>query len=189
MPLIRERLHTRSVEFNGYRRSDGLWDIEAELKDSRHYDTQVPEKGFLPAGEALHHMTIVATLDDQLVVKAITARMLSTPFTICSEIQDSLQAMEGAQIGAGWRRAVSDRLGEARSCTHLRELLVNLATAALQTIPTWHGQQRQRLGLVSDERPLYLGQCHAWRVDGPVVRKHLPQFHQPATSADDQVKE
>src|SRR3989344_1042648 len=110
MPLIRERLHTRSVEFNGYRRSDGLWDIEAELKDSRHYDTQVPEKGFLPAGEALPHMTIVATLDDQLVVKAITARMLSTPFTICSEIQDSLQAMEGAQIGAGWRRAVSDRL-------------------------------------------------------------------------------
>jgi hypothetical protein len=44
MTLERQRLHTRSVEFNGYRRPDGLYDIEAELRDSRHYDTQVAEK-------------------------------------------------------------------------------------------------------------------------------------------------
>lgn len=182
MPVTRERLHTRAVEFNGYRRDDGLWDIEAELKDSRHYDTQVNEKGLLRAGEPVHHMAITVTVDDELVVRAVTARMLSTPFTVCREIEDSLQAMLGARIGAGWRHAVNERLGGVRSCTHLRELLVNLATAALQTIPTWQAQQRLREGRTSTHRPHYLGQCHAWRLDGPVVLAHHPRFHEPATA-------
>jgi hypothetical protein len=128
-------------------------------------------------------MTITATVDDALVVHAITSRMLSTPFVFCREVEDSLQAMVGVRMGQGWRRAVNERLGGVRSCTHLRELLVNLATAALQTVPTWQAQQRRQRGEPAPaQAPHYLGQCHAWRVDGPVVQQHLPLFFQPATT-------
>ena len=184
---MRERLHTRSIEFNGYRRDDGLWDIEAELRDLRHYDTLTPEKGLLPAGEPVHHMAITLTLNDEFVVQDVSAKMLSTPFGMCLEIQDSLKPLVGARIGYGWRKAISERIGGVHSCTHLRELLVNMATAALQTIPIWHVQQRKKQGLpMSDERPHYLGQCHSWRLDGPVVLKHHPRFHQPATTPPQQ---
>ena len=174
----RERLHTRSVEYNGYRRDDGLWDIEAELRDYRHYDTQTA-MGLLPAQASVHHMAISLTVDDELTVQAVSAKMMSTPFSSCLEIEASLQPMIGVRIGAGWRRAITDRIGGTQSCTHLRELLVNLATAALQTIPTWHAQQIKKQGQRPTGRPHYLGQCHAWRLDGPLVQKIHPQFHQP----------
>lgn len=48
MSVTREHLHTRAVEFNGYKRSDGLWDINGEMRDVRHYDTIVAEKGCCP---------------------------------------------------------------------------------------------------------------------------------------------
>ena len=32
-PAERERLHTRAIEINGYRRADGAYDIEAHLTD------------------------------------------------------------------------------------------------------------------------------------------------------------
>lgn len=175
----RERLHTRSVEYNGYRRQDGLWDIEAELRDYRHYDTQTPT-GLLPAQASVHHMAITLTLDDDLTVQDVSARMMSTPFGSCLEVETSLKPMVGARIGSGWRRAITERIGGIQSCTHLRELLANLATAALQTIPTWHAQQTKKQGQSPGGRPHYLGQCHAWRLDGPLVQKIHPQFHQPS---------
>lgn len=186
MPLERQHLQTRTVEYNGYRRNDGLFDIEAELRDVRHYDTQVAEKGLLQAGSAVHHMTITATIDEQLTVRAITSRMQSTPFGFCREVEDSLQPMVGVRMGQGWRRAITERVGGVAGCTHLRELLVNMATAALQTLPTWQAQSRLRAGdpaVHPGERPHYLGQCHSWKLDGPVVMKHLPQFFQPQTPA------
>ncbi|MEJ7930572.1 DUF2889 domain-containing protein [Ramlibacter sp. AN1015] len=182
----REHLHTRRIEFNGFRRSDGLWDMEAELRDWRHYDTEVHERGLLPAGESVHHMRITLTLDDALVVRAASARMLAAPFGTCREAEEALQPMVGARIGPGWRRTVDACMGGERGCTHLRELLVNLATAALQTIPTWHGQQRRRTGEPSTERPYFLGQCHGWRLDGPVVLRYYPQFHEPAAAVPPQ---
>src|SRR5437762_438810 len=34
----RELTHTRRVRFEGYRRADGLWDIEAHLSDIKNHD-------------------------------------------------------------------------------------------------------------------------------------------------------
>jgi len=187
MSIGRTLLHTRSVEFRGFRRDDGLWDIEGTLRDLRDYDTLVPEKEVLPAGSPVHHMEVTLTVDDQLEVQSVGTGMQATPFRSCTEIEDSLRAMIGARMGPGWRHAVNERLGGTRSCTHLRELVINMATAALQTIPTWHAQENKRRGLDphAGARPHYLGQCHAWRLDGPVVRVHHPRFHQPPSLAGD----
>lgn len=186
--MKRQHLHTRTIEFNSYHRDDGMFDIEARMRDIRKYDSVVLEHGLLTAGHPVHDMTIVATIDEQMVVRAITTRMLATPFAFCREIEQSLQAMLGARMARGWRRAVNDRLGGAASCTHLRELLVNMGTAALQTVPIWHAQQRFHAGKAATPggtRPTYLGQCHGWKLDGPIVLKHFPQFFQPASPASD----
>ncbi|MBO6784243.1 MAG: DUF2889 domain-containing protein, partial [Alphaproteobacteria bacterium] len=36
-PAEREHIHTRTVECAGYRRTDGLWDIEGHLTDVKTY--------------------------------------------------------------------------------------------------------------------------------------------------------
>jgi hypothetical protein len=31
-----------------------------------------------------------------------------------------------------------------------------------------------------------MGNCHSWRLDGPVVMQHHPRFHQPQTTPPQQ---
>ncbi|WP_414708625.1 DUF2889 domain-containing protein [Ramlibacter sp.] len=38
-----------------------------------------------------------------------------------------MQAMVGVRMGPGWRQALEKALGGAKGCTHLRELLFNMA--------------------------------------------------------------
>lgn len=178
-------LHTRQVHYRCYRRGDGLWEIEGEMRDFRSYDTVVAEKGDLPAGTSVHHMLIALVVDEDLTVRDIVSRMKAVPFRVCREIEKSLTTMVGVRMGYGWRHTINERLGGTESCTHLRELLVNMATAAFQAIPTWQAQQRKHRGEdpLNDAHPHYLNQCRSWRIDGPVVREHLPQFYQPNDTA------
>lgn len=37
-PEPREHIHSRDIILRGYRREDGLWDIEAHLTDTKTYD-------------------------------------------------------------------------------------------------------------------------------------------------------
>ena len=70
-PAPRKLSHTRQVTFYGYQREDGLWDIEAHLRDSKPAPYEVPgEKKWAPH-EAIHDMSIRLTVDTQLVVQDI----------------------------------------------------------------------------------------------------------------------
>ena len=77
MPLpppdtAREPLHTRQVTCTGYRRADGLWDIEGHITDRKSYDFQRDGRT-VPSGDPIHEMWIRLTLDNRLTVKAVAA--------------------------------------------------------------------------------------------------------------------
>ena len=44
-PAPRAPQHTRTTVFNGYRRDDGLWDIEGELRDTKSVPFEIPGDG------------------------------------------------------------------------------------------------------------------------------------------------
>ena len=44
-PAERERLHTRVIEINGYRRADGHYDIEAHLTDVKSFGQTNYDRG------------------------------------------------------------------------------------------------------------------------------------------------
>ncbi len=178
-PVPREHLHTRSVTYRGYERADGLWEIEAELVDTKTYPIGMFERGELPPQTPIHHMTVRVAVDDDFVVREIATSMDDTPLAECQQAVPPMQGVLGAALGRGWRQAVDGALGGVQGCTHLRELLINLATAAWQTIPA--GQQRRRGGgripdAPGGQPPFHLGRCITWDVDGPVVARHYPQF-------------
>jgi Protein of unknown function (DUF2889) len=178
-PQARTHLHTRAVVFRGYHREDGLWDIEAELSDTKTYALDPFEHRDMPAGTPIHGMSIRATLDDQLTIREIASAMDHTPFGECRQGTDPMQQMVGVTMGPGWRQAIERALGGVRGCTHLRELLFNMATAAYQTIPMYRDSLRRQACLPEPESaapPYHLGKCIAWDFDGAVVQRHHPEF-------------
>ena len=178
-PAARQPLHTRTVTFNGFERDDGLWDIDANLRDSRHYPTQAVEKGMVAAGDAVHDMFLRVTVDDDLVIREITASMASVPFSQCPQALPPLQSLVGCTLGPGWHRVLSETLGGVKSCTHIRELLFNLATAAYQTIPVRRAVLRfgGPNNLVPGGPPsFHMGKCKSWDFNGPVIAHYYPQF-------------
>ena len=70
-PTDRERIHTRTIECHGFLRSDGLWDIEGELRDTKTYGYRNQWRGEVAPGEPVHHMAIRITVDDAFVIQEI----------------------------------------------------------------------------------------------------------------------
>ena len=118
-PVPRRPVHRREVHTQAFRRDDGLWDIEAHLRDTKGFATQDFERGQVPAGGAIHDMRLRVTIDAALVVQAVEASTDAAPFSGCVGPSDVFGALVGAPLSRGWRRHVHEHFGGAASCTHL----------------------------------------------------------------------
>jgi hypothetical protein len=181
-PAPRAHLHTRTVECRGYRREDGLWDIEGHLVDTKTYAFDSNSRGPMPPGTPVHDMWIRLTVDDELVVRAVEAVTDASPFPVCPSITPNFQRVVGLSIKAGWTQQVRSLLGGVEGCTHLVELLGPVATTAFQTIFPWRERQRRAQAAAGaaagpQRRPAHLDTCHALALDGPVVAQIWPAFY------------
>lgn len=173
-PASRAPIHHRQIDCCGYRREDGLWDIEGHLTDVKSYPFINAHRGEIQPGDAIHDMWLRLTLDDHLTVIKVEAATAAGPFSICPAITPAFAKLEGLAIGPGWRREVHKKLGGIHGCTHLVELLGPLATTAYQTIHVWRAKHEATLE--TDRPPRHLDSCHALARDGEVVRAHYPRW-------------
>lgn len=174
----RQHAHTRTIVFDGYLRSDGLWDIDGELTDTKPYVYHDRERGALSPGSPIHRMAVRVTCDDKLIVQDIASNMIDTPFSICTHGADRLSSLIGAQMGPGWRQVIRERMGGTEGCSHLRELLINAATVAFQTISSYRESQGKQLPQGADgETPFFLNGCYGWAFESPVVARFFPKYH------------
>ena len=44
-PQPRKHIHTRNMDYRGYQRDDNLWDIEANMKDTKTYSIKNKWRG------------------------------------------------------------------------------------------------------------------------------------------------
>ncbi len=180
MPLSpasqREPAHTRVVTCRGFRRADGLWDIEGHLCDTKSKDIEDYGRGRLPAGEPVHEMWIRMTVDGSLTIRAIEAVTDAGPYPVCPAIAVNFQRLVGLTVGPGWRRKVHERVGGVQGCTHLVELLSPVATTAYQTIYSGEPSEEE---LSPGQRPPLLNSCHAFDEKGALAARFWPSFHRP----------
>lgn len=174
-PAVREALHHRSIECQGYRRADGLFDIEARIIDTKTYSFENSYRGEIKSGEAIHDMWLRLTVDDGFVIRRAEAATDASPFAVCPAITPAFAKLEGITMGRGWGREIQKRLGGVKGCTHLVELLRPLATVAFQTI--WAARKTMSGGAPHKTKPLYLDKCHALTSDGEVVRQQYPEWY------------
>ncbi|WP_342240175.1 DUF2889 domain-containing protein [Inquilinus sp. OTU3971] len=175
-PAAREPIHTRRITCDGFRRADGLWDIEGHLVDVKHYEFRNEFRGTITPGEPLHQMRLRLTVDDSLTIVAVEAVTENGPYALCPEITASFQALVGLRIRPGFTLAVKERLGGAKGCTHLVELLGPMATTAFQTV--FPILSRERAAEADPRtRPVLLDSCHVFAADGDHARRHWPDFY------------
>ncbi|UEM20318.1 DUF2889 domain-containing protein [Skermanella mucosa] len=186
-PAPREHIHTRRVTCQGFRRTDGLWDIEGHITDVKTYPFENDFRGPIEPGDPIHDMWIRLTVDDRFEVRAVEAVTDKSPYAVCPAITPNFQRLIGLRIRSGWTQKVKELLGGVEGCTHLVELLGPVATTAFQTIFPVLARERARGGSVDGDSPsapaarkrppLLLNTCHAFRSDGEVTRKQWPEHY------------
>ena len=181
MPLSastsRQHMHTRAIICHGYVRDDGLWDIEAHLRDTKAYAFENVSRGIIESGDPLHDMWIRLTVDAHMNIREIEAVTDKGPDSICGNITPDFEKLVGIQIGPGWMRKVRNHVGGAKGCTHLVELLQTIATVAFQTIFSRKKDQNSGAAKTESSQFSIINSCHALRSDSPVVKQEWSEFY------------
>ena len=157
MDFTRQELHVRRIECRGFRRSDGLWDIEGTLRDNKTYPFELGDRGTVTPDDPVHEMSLRLTFDEEMTIRDVGVVMAKTPYAICPCAAAIMPALIGVRIGVGWLGEVRKRLPRTERCTHLYEMLPVLATAAWQTMSI------QRKKPSSD--PAKIDTCYAYEAE------------------------
>jgi hypothetical protein len=175
----RELTHTRRVRYEGYKRADGRWDIEAHLTDVKNHDFHL-RTGVRRAGQPIHDMWLRLTIDRGFNVVDALASSDAVPYPGgCENAAPVYRNLIGLCLLKDFRRQVFELLGRTKGCTHLTEMLAGMPTAAIQTFA---GEMKEDRG--DGTRPFQLDQCLALETSAETVRKWYPKWYKkPARSA------
>ena len=179
----RQLKHRRSIDVHIYSRDDGLWEVEAELRDTKTRDAQ-QAGGVRPAGQPIHDMLLRLVVDERFNVLESGAQTRAMPYPgVCDkhggkdgdEHGDAYGRLVGLNLLKGFRQEVRQRLGGVLGCTHMTELSQVLPTAVVQAfageVIDTRGDNPQ------SQRPFQIDRCHALRSDGPAVQTYYPRWY------------
>jgi hypothetical protein len=177
MPLSqaapRRKLHTRAIELCGYEREDGLFEVEASLTDTKTYVFSNQDRGEITPGVPLHGMLSRMTYDSTMLIHKFESVTEFGPYFACPAAAVNFADLAGLTIGRGFLRAANERIGGIKGCTHLRELLGQMGTVALQTVV----RMRMDAASTASTRPAQLDTCMAYEDGGVIARRTWPEYY------------
>ena len=168
----REHTHTRRVRYEGYKRADGLWDIEAHLTDVKNHDYRL-KTGVRGAGTAIHEMWLRMTIDRKFAIVAAIASSDAVPYPGgCEAAAPAYAKLVGLNLLQNFRKQARELLGGVRGCTHLTEMLSGLPTAAIQTFAGEMPEEGE-----GGPKPFQLDQCRALETTSETVKQWYPKWY------------
>lgn len=177
----KELVHTRQISCRGYRRRDGLWQIEASVADEKEQAVPFNSRPAVVPGERIHHFSLCVVIDDDYQIRDVAAKTLAAPWPVCTDIAADYRKLIGLRIGPGFNRAVREILGGTLGCTHLSDLLGQVGNTYMQASYPDRLARQKLLGTDPCQWPdkgtlAFVDGCHAWRKDGPVLAAEYPQL-------------
>ncbi len=122
-------------------------------------------------------MWIRLTIDQEMLITACEASSDFTPYGMCPDAAPNFARLAGLRIGAGFNRAVNERVGGVMGCTHLREVLAQMATVAFQTLTVLRRAPEHVAAAAADpRRPAQVDTCLAYAADSPQTAKRWPAW-------------
>lgn len=176
-PVPRSLRHTRAITVEAFARDDGLWDLDACIRDVK-VRTITLASGPRPGGEPVHDLKLRITINRELVIVDAEAASDAVPYPgYCDTIGPAYKKLIGLSLMHHFRLHLKDRLSGVLGCTHLTELAQVLPTAAVQAYANDVIQPRDGVDEDgSSERPFQIDRCHALRADGPGVARYYPRW-------------
>jgi len=166
-----KKLHTRNIEVTTYDYDGQRIIIKGFLKDERFQESHLVSGEKFPRG-VIHHMSIGLLVNcSNLMIEDIDVDLISVPREVCRETLGCLASVKGLIITRGFTSKVKKLAGGKKGCTHLVELLLSMAPAAIQGFAAYQAQKpsgldRDNLNMMA----MYLvNTCHVWRDDGPLM--------------------
>jgi hypothetical protein len=163
-------LMTRTIDMQVFAR-DGYHVVIGSLHDQRPWATG----GVGPRDVHQMELGIVVRLADLVIVDA-EAAMGHFPHPECPSITDSFSELIGLSVARGFTRAVQDRFGRQRGCSHLEFLARALGPVVIQSL-TAAAARRMENGEVEGLAEATSGMewltntCHIWSEDGIGLQK------------------
>lgn len=178
--IRRTPLHRRQVTLDGFKRDDGLWDIEARIVDTKAHD-YVLSSGKRQRGEPLHDMSVRVTIDSQMNIVAALSCTDAAPYMgFCDGVPPDYSRIVGLNLFHGFRKAVKELFGSVKGCAHVSELLMYLPTVALQTFASEMLDYDEK----HPHKPYQLDRCHALESHAPAVEKYYPRWYRKPKADD-----
>jgi len=124
------------------------------------------------AGDVIHHMEVTLTVAwPSLVVSGIEGTMRTVPYAgVCPDALPPLQSLVGVAVSRGFTRAVNERIGRERGCTHVAALIQAMGPVVRQAAGAAFGFVAAGGG---GPAPWFINSCQAWREGGPLHRTLL----------------
>ncbi len=195
-PAAREHIHTRKVQCEGFRRADGLWDIEGHITDTKTYGFGNRERGQVPPGAPIHDMSIRLTVDDGLTIHARRGDDRRQPLSHLPQRHAEFSApgrppdrARFSQIGARTSRRHRGLHPSGRAVGPGRHHRVpdRDAAGAARSLQAERGRTEPRPAAAA-QRPLppLLNSCYAFSDEREVVARQWPDFaRKPEPTSDD----
>lgn len=157
----------------GYRRTDGLYEVDGRVADVKNHPMQPPGRDTpLPPGKPVHDMSVRLVVDEAMTIVDVVVAIDAGPYADCPHAIASLEPLRGAQIGAGWTKRVKALLG-GEACTHLVELMIPMATTVHQTLAPTTFERPDKLD--ADGKPVRIDSCYAYGHGRALVRMRWPE--------------
>ncbi|NJR72139.1 MAG: DUF2889 domain-containing protein, partial [Gammaproteobacteria bacterium] len=122
-PAARQPLHHRAISARGYKRDDGLFEVEAHLRDTKSFDFKLVS-GVREANTAIHEMWLRLTYDTTLTIIDAEAATDAAPYAdhyanACETITPKYKQLIGMSMRPGFSERVRNAFGGVTGCTHL----------------------------------------------------------------------
>jgi hypothetical protein len=125
----------------------------------------------------VHDLSIRITLDDSLTVTDAVASMDYTAHPLCPQAAPNFRNIVGLKIEAGWNKKIRAAMSPGLGCTHIIEMLAQMASGAKQAM--WSRKAGEAIEMPpAQEREMeqsMLNSCYPYRQDSPWVKKNFPR--------------
>ena len=180
----REPVHTRQITCRAFRLKNGFLEIEATLSDEKGQEVVFRSRPPVLSGQFMHRMSVSMTIDSDYVIQAVKAQTLQAPWPMCGDTDAAYRRLVGLRIGAGFSQQVREILGGVQGCTHVTELVSQIANTYMQA--SWPDRIARQMAVDQDPRRwpdkstlTFVNHCHAWRQDGKTLVQEYPELVPP----------
>lgn len=166
------KIHGRTIAVSTYAYDQDSVIVEGRLTDTRFKKTYYLDGESRPPG-IVHDLVVrLRVKGPDLVIEDIEVEMKTVPHEDCDQTINSLMPIKGMKIRHGFTAGVKASVGGAKGCSHLVELLLAMAPAAVQG--AWSAVATKPIdpSKHSGKALAFLDNtCWVWRSDGPLMKE------------------